>query len=98
MDTDMSAWAAGTRHYSGSTNNYAVEASDVTIPENATRQIGGALALLNVDPNQTTMLARPTVVFECTPEGLAIDLTPVATFPPGTTHEEALAEMGYQVS
>lgn len=38
---------------------------------------------------------RPTVVFECNDEGIALSLTPIHKFPPGTTHEAALGEMGY---
>lgn len=51
------------------------------------------------------LVLRPTVVFLCSPEGFPVDadendhdpLTPLHTFPAGTTHVEALTQLGYTV-
>src|ERR1700756_1625873 len=98
LPTDMSHWASVTRHYVTSDGKYlAVEASTDTIPDGAERYIEEALAIAGVDLANTTMLLRPTVIMPCTEKGEPIELSALHQFPAGTTHEEALANIGYQV-
>lgn len=104
VDTEMSAWADGTRHYRGDDGKYfAVEATLVEeegtpiIPAGAQPMIDELLTVVGDGRAALKQIVRPTVVFECTEDGQAIDLTPVQTFPAGTTHAEALAAMGYEV-
>ena len=96
--TAMKSWAPGTRHYlAADGTNLAVESMIDTLAG----EIPGLNELVTVMVGDTLpihQVVRPTVVFACTEEGLAVDLTPIQTFPPGTAHEAALTEMGYEVT
>lgn len=93
LSTDMSAWAPGTRHYALDDGTFvAVEAGGGLTPL-AEAMIREALQGGIV----TTQLPRPTVVFACNEDGAATDLTPLHTFPAGTSHEEALTLIGHTV-
>lgn len=88
ITTDMSMWAPGTRHYQvDDGTNLAVEASALPEPP-----AGG---------QATKQLARPTVIFACTSSGESLDtedaLTPLHSFEPGTTYEQALTAAGYTI-
>lgn len=99
LDTDMSMWADGTLHFVTSDGeHYAVESSTEAIPEGAQCMIDELLAVIGTGRQALKLRLRPTVVFACNEDGTpAGTLTPVAEFPPGTTHEQALAQMGYAV-
>lgn len=53
------------------------------------------LTYINVDRSDVTHVMRPTVVLRCDADGLPVDgdMTPLRTFPPGTSHEDALAQL-----
>lgn len=95
--TVMSSWPPGTRHYQGSDGtNFAVESSIEAIPLPAVDVAVDELMKVVVgEVLPVKQVVRPTVVFECTEEGLAVSLTPIAKFPPATSHQAALEEMGY---
>lgn len=103
QDTDMSTWADGTRHYlTDDGRHFAVEATILAdgasvIPVGAQPMINELLTLVGDGRAALKQIMRPTVIFECTDDGLAIDLTPLWTFAAGTTHEDALAMAGYAV-
>jgi hypothetical protein len=89
MGTDMSAWAHGTRHYQIDDGTHlAVESCLMyeapVVGEQAVKQLG-----------------RPTVIFACTETGESLDgddaLTPLHSFEPGTSHEDALTMAGHTV-
>lgn len=91
-DTYMGNWSPGTRHYAISDGTYvAVEVDSGITPEMAAavQQVAGA-ALLNYAP-------RPTVIISVNSEGNATSLERLHTFPPGTTHEDALIQAGYEI-
>lgn len=44
-----------------------------------------------------TVIRRTTTVFYCAEDSAVTDLTADFVFPPGTTAEQALAEMGYEL-
>ena len=102
LDTDMFAWADGTRHYRAADGTFrAVEATllgDEVIPAGAQPMVEEAVTLIGQGRKIQTVVMRPTVVFECAEDGSAIDMTPVGRFPAGTSHEDALAELGYTVA
>lgn len=95
MTTDMGGWAEGTLHFQVGGHDYAIEATATAgmnmIPANAEPLIGELLNVIGDGQAPLYAVVRPTVVFECTPEGNPISLTPLHTFPPGTSHEDALA-------
>lgn len=49
-------------------------------------------------PSIHTIIRRPTVIQHCNELAVATDLTPDHAFDPGTTHEQALALAGYQIT
>lgn len=96
MTTDMSHWADGTKHYRVGGQDYAVEATTPganVVPVGVAPMITELLQIIGEGDAPLLAVVRPTVVFACTPEGYAVDLTPLHTFPPGTSHEDALAQM-----
>jgi hypothetical protein len=100
LDTDMSRWADGTVHYHTDDGEYlAVEAympdCSSVVPQGALPMIDELIAVLGEGRQAVKHVVRPTVVFACNEEGIATDLTPLHKFPPGTSHEDALAELGY---
>lgn len=85
-------WAPGARHYKTSDGkHFIIDAHTDTAAE----QVGELLTILGSSLRGTKQIVRPTVVIECNPDGTPVDLTPEYTFPPGTTHEEALNTAGY---
>lgn len=108
ISPQLAGWAPGTRHYKTSDGKHlAVEATQPQGPQIIQRgqspMVDEILTVLGKSVASLKVVARPTVVFLCTAEGLPVDadeadqdpLTPLAVFPSGTTHEEALAELGY---
>lgn len=97
VDPVMARWAPDTRHYvTGDGRHFAVHVA---------AEMSGILAdlineslVVNGSPTlQTgvhTHVIEPTTIIECNPEGIATTLTPVFTAPPGTNHEDALAQAG----
>lgn len=101
LDTDMSFWAPGTRHYSLDTGDYLAVTVDVGLNSEATELLDQALDALDaptVASGRNKIVVSPTVAIACTDEGVPTDLTPVATFAPGTTHEKALEDMGHVIA
>lgn len=100
ISDNLDGWAPGTRHYRTDNGvDLAVEAPSIPegqcIPRGVGPMIDELLIRLGTNRGAVKHVVRPTVVFECNPDGTAIDLTPIHTFPSGTTHEEVLAELGY---
>jgi hypothetical protein len=96
MDTDMSAWAPGTRHYRTSNGqDFAVEAPIDPIPAGAVQMINDVMTAVGADELNTVVALRPTVIFRCNSDGSPIDLTPLAEFDCGTIHAEALRKFGF---
>src|SRR5689334_1319444 len=106
-------WAPGTHLYSTSDGRYlAVEATDpgddVELVIKPGDSPGGDDILLMIGETEASLkvVVRPTVIFLCNEEGQAIDaeendfdpLTPLHTFPAGTTHAEALQAAGYTLT
>lgn len=102
LNTDMFAWPEGTRHYRTAAGTYfAVDAQlpgENAIPAGVEPMLEEVVTLIGEGRKVETVVGRPTVVFECNEDGSAIDLTPLQRFPSGTTHEDALAQMGYEVT
>lgn len=81
-DVDLTHWVPGSRMFHTDGGVYYIVDAD--------------LAEYPTGPN--TFIRRQTSIFECDAAGVVSDLTPDFTYPPGTTAEEALAEMGYTVT
>jgi hypothetical protein len=108
----LEGWTCGTRHYKTSDGkNLAVEATlnhgEVTIIERGQSPMADDLAaILGTSRAALKMVVRPTVVFLCSEDGEPVDadendhdpLTPLHVFPAGTTHEDALTQLGYTVA
>lgn len=102
LDTDMSFWAPETHHYQidGSSSYLAVTVDPGMPSEAVVEVIDATLGELNapsIASGKNLIQIAPTVILPCTVEGLAIDLTPLHTFDPGTSHADALAAAGYEV-
>lgn len=100
------SWLPDTRCYSTSDGRYlAVSVHPDSLSEGTIGIIDQALAAL--DPEIPTIssgrgnfeiVITPTTVIECNEEYIALTMTPVAVFDPGTPHDDALAAIGYQVA
>lgn len=110
ISEQLDGWAPGTRHYTCSGKHLAVEATvpdgSRMIPQGAEPMINDLLVVMGESRAALKIVARPTVVFLCTENGEPVDadendhdpLTPLHSFPAGTTHDAALAQLGYTVS
>lgn len=102
LDTDMFAWPENTRHYRAQDGkHFAVQATlvgDNVVPVGVQPMIDEVVALVGGGRKIAQVVVPPTVIIECDETGWAPSLTPVAAFPPGTSHEDALTQMGYEVS
>lgn len=105
----LAGWAPGTRHYSTSDGkHFAVEATPeppgtLLIERGQSAMADDLLAVMGESRAALKIVVPPTVVFLCSATGEPIDadendhdpLTPLRVFPAGTTHEDALAALGY---
>jgi hypothetical protein len=79
QDIDMGSWAPGTRFFSGSDGKHFVIDTDTT----------------EYPTGPTRFIRRDTAVLYCNADASVTDLTPDHVYPPGTTAEEAISDMGY---
>ena len=103
LETDMSGWAEVTNHYQVGPDEYiAVEASPTDnaelVPTTMAPMVDEVLMTMGNGRAATKNILRPTMIFQCDVEGTATDLTPLFTFPPGTTHNDALVMGGYELA
>lgn len=82
FDVDIANWAPGTRFFSSTDGLYFVVDADLT----------DYSELKNIN-----VIRRNTVVLYCDETARPTDLTPDHIFSPGTTPEEAIQQMGYQL-
>ncbi len=78
-DVDLNHWTPGARFFAASDGKFFIVDSD-TMP---------------APGFVTTVIRRPTAIFYCGPAATVTDLDPDHMFPPGTTPEQAIAELGY---
>lgn len=78
-DVDLAAWGPGTRFYSASDGTHFVVQAD----------------LADYSELQDTIVRQPTVILFTTATAGVTDLDVDFTFPPGTTHEDAVTGAGY---
>jgi hypothetical protein len=52
-----------------------------------------ALGVPTLESGIHKVVVEPTVVLACDADGVATDLTPIHSFPPGTSHEDAIAQL-----
>lgn len=100
LDTDMSSWTPGTRHYATSGGQYLAVSVDPGITEPVTEIIEMALQQLDAPTIASGMhrfVVQPTVILPCSDTGRPVDLTPLHIAPPGTSYEDALQQAGYTV-
>lgn len=108
ISEDLPGWAPGTNHYELDGKYVAVEVDPLPdgalVPLEDMPLIGQIVVRVGGNHRQSVKyVARPTVVFLTDEAGLPVDadendndpLTPIRRFPAGTTHEQALAELGY---
>lgn len=99
VDSVMATWAPDTRHYvTDDGQHLAVHVAD-GLDAVTTELINESLEVSGIPTLESgihTLVVEPTTIIECTEEGIAVNLTPLHTFPPGTSHEDALAQAGYQ--
>lgn len=100
ITADPPGWAPVTKHYrTEDSKDFAITVYG-GIPPSVVPLIDQALAesgAPSLISGQHQIVAEPTTVVSCNADGTAIELTPIATFPSGTSHENALVEMGYEV-
>jgi hypothetical protein len=98
VDSVMAAWAPDTRHYVTEDGRHLAVHVATDLNARTITFIDEALAANEIpalSSGSHKVVVEPTTVFECTEEGNAITLDPVHSFPPGTSHEAALHELGY---
>lgn len=96
VNLDMGFWAPLTKLYAISDGTFvAVEVPDMGfLPE----QISELAGIAGIDVTGAKHAERPTVIVACNDEGIATDLTPLNTFPYGTSFEDALTQAGYVIA
>lgn len=98
VDSEMSSWTPDTRHYLAADGTHLAVSVQANLTEQTIQYIEEALAaaeLPKLEGGAYAIVASPTTVIECNDEGIALSMTPLHTFPPGTSHEDALAQAGY---
>lgn len=78
-NVDLAAWGPGARFYSGSDGKHFVVQAD----------------LADYSHLLDNIVRQPTVILYTTPTAGVTDLDVDHTFPPGTTHEDAVTGAGY---
>lgn len=84
----------GTRHYQLGDQHVLIEASTTPVVEGVEAAVDEIIKVTTGEKLPVHRVVRPTVVFECNEEGIALSLTPIHKFPAGTSHEDALTQMG----
>ncbi len=79
LDVNLSHWIPGTRFFQTSDGQYLVIDADVAEYPNG----------------RVTYRRRQTAVLYCNLDATVTDLIPDHTFPPGTTAEDVIAQLGY---
>lgn len=95
LDTDMSHWGNNVRHYQLQ-NGFVAVSVDSGVNGETKALIDDTLTALGVptlDSGVYKIVVEPTVIIGCNSVGVANDLTPLRTFPPGTSHEDAIAQL-----
>lgn len=82
LEFDLSHWAPGTRFFSTSDDKHMVVDADTT----------------EYPTGPTKYIRRDTAVLYCNPDATVTDLVPDHVFAPGTTAEQALQELGYEIA
>lgn len=92
----MSHWGNSVRHYELADGTHIAVSVDSGVNDRTEGYIDDTLAALGVptlDSGIHKLVVEPTVIIACNADGLAEHLTPLRTFPPGTTHDDALAQL-----
>lgn len=82
LDADLNHWVPGTRFFQTSDDTYFVVDADLT----------------EYPDNRVTYRRRQTAVLFCNADATVTDLVPDHLFPPGTTPEDAIAQLGYELT
>lgn len=101
VDKPMRRWPPGTRLYvDESGQHYAVHA-DEGVSAGQQNTLNAALNDLGqpmVKSGMHTIIMCDTTIVRCDENGIAPNLTPMCTCPPGTSHEDALAAAGLEIA
>lgn len=98
---EVPGWLPGTRHYFTDDGKVLAVKVHVDPYEPGNELVAAAIAeVLGVinHAGDHTVVEMPTHVIECRPDGVAESLEPVHVSDGAVSHEEALAEMGYEVA
>ncbi|ORA24887.1 hypothetical protein BST13_33460 [Mycobacterium aquaticum] len=102
MDTDMAIWGLGVVHYRTSDGLDLAVSVDAGMTEHAKAHLDETLSELGqpvITSGVHRILMEPTVIMACTPTGEpAGSLDRLHECAPGTSHEDALAQIGYAVT
>ena len=80
-EVDISHWVPGARFFSTEDGKHFIIDADLTDYPNG----------------QTTFIRRETAVLHCSPDGMVEDMVPDHLYPPGTTPEFVLTDLGYTI-
>ncbi len=101
VDRPMRRWPPNTRLYvDESGQHYAVHV-DAGLSAGQENAVNAALSDLGqpmVKSGMHTIMLCDTTIVACDENGIAPDLTPMSTCPPGTSHENALAAAGFEIA
>jgi hypothetical protein len=98
LSAEMAALPPGARHYRVGADDYvAVMVDTEALTAMAEGMLDELHRIIGADIQSTMRVVRPTEILAVTADGLPIDMTPLHTFPPGTSHEDALTRAGYTI-
>lgn len=94
LDTVLEAFPPNTKHYRLASGDHIAVNADSIPPSAVQSVVSDVLTYVGADLQKTTMMLLPTVVWACTADGLPTEagMTPLHTFPPGTSHEDAVTQ------
>ncbi|AIT13436.1 hypothetical protein PBI_RONRAYGUN_23 [Mycobacterium phage RonRayGun] len=97
---DVPGWAPGTQHYNTDDGNTIAVCVDIGPNETTLGYLDETLSALVGQPiaGRHNIIQQPTTIIDCFPDGTVEQLTPMHTFPPGTSHEDALRLAGYDIT
>lgn len=92
IDEAPTALPVGTKIYQVGEQYVAIMVDAGSESPQVDAMLDEAMRVLNIDPHMVARLPRPTEVLPVTALGEPISMTPLRTFPPGTSHENAVTQ------
>jgi len=101
VDKPMRRWPPNTRLYVDEAGQHYAVHADGGLSAGQQRAVDfalGDLGLPAVKSGMHTIVLCETTIVACDENGIAPELTPMCTCPPGTSHEDALVAAGLEIA